>query len=213
MTLERVQLNAQVINSRGSRSGDNTMRATVFRPGRLCILAVAIVAGLLLCACSSTTTVSPAAGTTSPAAGTTSPAPDTTSPAPGATATAASPTGSPTSAVCQAAAELRTSVNALARVKIGTGTVDQIKSDLADVEAKFTALTAELHNANKTQTSAVKTSLDTLMTAVSNLSANPSASNLRTVATAVGAVTTSAGTLLASLAPQCSGSATASPTS
>jgi len=199
MTLERVQLNAQVINSRGSRSGDNTMRATVFRPGRLCILAVAIVAGLLLCACSSTTTVSPAA--------------DTTSPAPGATATAASPTGSPTSAVCQAAAELRTSVNALARVKIGTGTVDQIKSDLADVEAKFTALTAELHNANKTQTSAVKTSLDTLMTAVSNLSANPSASNLRTVATAVGAVTTSAGTLLASLAPQCSGSATASPTS
>lgn len=206
MTLERVQLNAQVINSRGSRRGDNTMRATVFRPGRLCILAVAIVAGLLLCACSSTTTVSPAAGTTSPA-------PGTTSPTPGTTATAASPTGSPTSAVCQAAAELRTSVNALARVKIGTGTVDQIKSSLADIEAKFTALTAELHNANKTQTSAAKTSIDTLKTAVSNLSANPSASNLRTVATAVGAVTTSVGTLLTSLAPQCSGSATASPTS
>ena len=207
MTLERVQLNAQVINRRGSRSGDNTMRAAVFRPGRLCILAIAIVAGFLLSACSSTTTVSPAAGTTTP------PAAGTTSPAPGATATAASPTATPTSAVCQAAAELRTSVNSLAHVKIGKGTVDEIKSDLADVEAKFTALTGELHNANKTQTSAVKTSLDTLKTAVSNLSANPSASNLRTVATAVGAVTTSAGTLLASLAPQCSGSATASPTS
>ena len=199
MTLERVQLNAQVINRRGSRSGDNTMRATVFRPGRLCILAVAMVAGLLLSACSSTTTVSPAAGTTSPA--------------PGATGTAASPTGTPTSAVCQAAAELRTSVNALARVNIGKGTVNEIKSILADVEAKFTALTTELHDANKTQTSAAKTSLDTLKTAVSNLSANPSASNLRAVATAVGAVTTSVGTLLTSLAPQCSGSATASPTS
>jgi hypothetical protein len=164
----------------------------------LCILAVTIVAGLLLSACSSTTTVSPAAGT---------------SPAPGATATAASPTASPTSAVCKAAAELRTSVNSLAHVKIGKGTVDEIKSDLADVEAKFTALTGELHNANKTQTSAVKTSLDTLKTAVSNLSANPSASNLGAVATAVGGVTTSVGALLASLAPQCGGSVTASPTS
>jgi hypothetical protein len=190
MTPEPVQLNTDVRNSRGSLSGDNTMRATVLRAGRLRILAVA-VAGLFLAACSSSTT------TTSPVSNTT---------------TAASPTSSPTSAVCQAAAELRASVNALAHVKIGQGTVDEIKSDLANVEAKLTALTSELHNANKPQTAAVKTALDTLQTAVTNFSAHPSASTLGVVTTAVGGVTTAARNLLNSLAPQC-GSATASPTS
>lgn len=191
MTLGPVQFNTEVRSRRGSLSGDNTMRATVLRPERWRILAVAVVAGLFLAACSSSTTTSPASG---------------------ATTTAASPASSPTSAVCQAAAELRASVNALAHVKIGAGTVDEIKSDLADVETKLTALTSELHNANQPHASAMKTALDTLMTAVTNLSAHPSASTLSAVATAVGGVTTAAGNLLTSLAPQC-GSATASPTS
>jgi len=168
------------------------MRATVLRPGRLRMVAVAVAAGLLLAACSSTTT--------------------TTSPGSGATATTASPAPSPTSAVCQAAAELRASVNALAHVKIGQGTVDEIKSDLANVETKLTALTAELHDANKPQASAVNSALNTLKTAVSDLSAHPSASTLGGVATAVSGVTTSVGNLLTSLAPQC-GATPASPTS
>lgn len=191
MTLEPAQLKAKVINGRGSPRGGNTMRATVLRPGRLRMVAVAVAAGLLLAACSSTTTTSPGSG---------------------ATATTASPAPSPTSAVCQAAAELRTSVNALAHVKIGPGTVNEIKSDLANVEAKLTALTAELHDANKPQTTAVNSALDTLKTAVSDLSAHPSASTLGGVATAVSGVTTSVGNLLTSLAPQC-GATLASPTS
>lgn len=193
MTLEPAQLKAKVINGRGSPRGGNTMRATVLRPGRLRMVAVAVAvaAGLLLAACSSTTTTSPGSG---------------------ATATTASPAPSPTSGVCQAAAELRASVNALAHVKIGQGTVNEIKSDLANVEAKLTALTAELHDASKPQTSAVNSALDTLKTAVSDFSANPSASTLGGVATAVNGVTTSAGNLLSSLTPQC-GATPASPTS
>ena len=202
MTLEPAQLKAKVINGRGSPRGGNTMRATVLRLGRLRMVAVAVTvaAGLLLAACSSTTTTSPGSGAT------------TTSPGSGATATTASPAPSPTSAVCQAAAELHASVNALAHVKIGQGTVNEIKSDLANVEAKLTALTAELHDANKPQTTAVNSALDTLKTAVSDLSAHPSASTLGGVATAVSGVTTSVGNLLTSLAPQC-GATLASPTS
>lgn len=192
MTLEPAQLKAKVINGRGSPRGGNTMRASVLRPGRLRMVAVAVAAGLLLAACSSTTT--------------------TTSPGSGATATTASPAPSPTSAVCQAAAELRASVNALAHVKIGQGTVNEIKSDLANVEAKLTALTAELHDASKPQATAVNSALNTLKTAVSDLSAHPSASTLGGVATAVSGVTTSVGNLLTSLAPQC-GATPASPTS
>lgn len=195
MTLEPVQLNSEVTNGRVSLSGSNTMRATVFRPGRLRFMAAAVAAaaGLLLAACDSTTT------------------PATSVPATGAaTATTASAAPSPTSAVCQAAAELRASVNALAHIKIGEGTVNEIKSDLANVEAKLTALTTELHNANQPQASAVNSALDTLKTAVSNFSAHPGASTLGGVTTAVGGVTTAVGNLLASLNPQCGGS-TASP--
>jgi len=191
MTLEPLQLKAKMINGCGSPRGGNTMRATVLRPGRLRMVTVAVAAGLLLAACSSTTT--------------------TTSPGSGATATTASPASSPTSAVCQAAAELRASVNALAHVKIGQGTVDEIKSDLANVETKLTALTAELHDANKPQASAVNSALNTLKTAVSDFSAHPSASTLGGVTTAVSGVTTSVGNLLSSLAPQC-GATPASPT-
>jgi hypothetical protein len=189
--MEPVRLNAEVITGRCSRGGSSTMRAMVFEPGRLRIVAVAVIAGLFLAACTSSTT---------------------SSPGPSAPATAASSAPGSTSAVCQAAAELRASVSALAHIKIGAGTVDEIKSDLADVEAKASALTAELHDANKPQASAVNSALGTLKTAVSDFGAHPSASTLPAVATAVGGVTTAVGNLLTSLAPQCQ-SATASPTS
>jgi hypothetical protein len=112
--------------------------------------------------------------------------------------------------VCQAAAGLRASVDTLTHVKIGKGTASEIKSDLADVEAKLTALTAQMHGEFQAQTSAVKSALDTLKTAVSNLTAHPSTSTVKGVATAVGGVATAASSLLASLAPQC-GSASAPP--
>ena len=156
----------------------------VLRPGRLRSAAVAVVAGLLLAACSSSTTAPPG-------------------PSPTASAASAASTPHPTSAVCPAAAELRASVDALAHIKIGAGTVDEIKSGLAEVEANVTALTGELHDANTAQASAAKSALGTLKTAVSAFTAQPSASALRDVATAVSGVTTAVGHLLTSVAPQC----------
>ena len=176
----------------------NAMRATVTRPGRWRLVAAAFAAGLLLAACSSSSTSSPATSSPSPSA----------PPAP--TSAAAAPAPSPTSAVCQAAADLRASVDTLTHVKIGKGTADEIKSDLADVEAKLTALTAELHGEFKAQASAVKSALSTLKTAVSDLTDHPSTSTVKGVRTALGGVATAASSLLASLAPQC-GSATTSP--
>jgi hypothetical protein len=123
-----------------------------------------------------------------------------------------SPAAATASAVCQAAADLHASVNTLAHVKIGAGTAEEITADLADVQAKFTALTEELRGSHKTQTDAVKSALDTLKTAVSDLSAHPSTSTVKEVATAVGGVTTAVGNLLTALAPEC-GSASASPSS
>jgi len=162
------------------------------------IIAVAFAAGLLLAACSSSNTSSPSS----------SPSPRGT-PAP-ASAAAAPPSPSPAPGVCQAAAHLRASVDTLTHVKIGKGTASEIKSDLADVEAKFTALTGQLHGEFKTQTNAVKSALDMLKTAVSNLTAHPSTSTVKGVATALGGVATAASSLLASLAPQC-GSSSPSP--
>jgi hypothetical protein len=112
--------------------------------------------------------------------------------------------------VCQAAAGLRASVDTLTHVKIGKGTAEEIKSDLANVETAFTALTTQLHGEFKAQTSGVKAALDTLKTAVSNLTVHPSASTVTAVATAFGGVATAASSLLASLAPQC-GSASPTP--
>jgi hypothetical protein len=102
------------------------------------------------------------------------------------------------------------SVDTLTHVKIGKGTVDEIKSDLANVEAKFTALTAELHGEYKAQTDAVRSALDALKTATGDLTAHPSVGTTKGVATALGGVATAVGNLLTSLAPHC-GSVSASP--
>jgi hypothetical protein len=169
--------------------------------GRRCIVAVALLAGISLAACGSSATSSTGS----------SASPSVTSPsATGATGATASPTPSDTSAVCQAAAALRDSVSTLTHVNIGTGTVSEIISDLGNVQAKLTALTAELHDTFKTQTNAVTSALDTLKTAASNLRAHPSASTITSAATAVGGVTAAVSSLLTSLGPRC-GSASASP--
>ena len=198
MAIGPVQPTAGVVNACGGGDEANTIWATVTGPGRWRIAAAALAAGLLLAACSSSTS-SPSSN----------PSPSAT---PAATAAAAAPAPSPTSAVCQAAAGLRASVDTLTHVKIGKGTADEIKSDLANVETAFTTLTTALHGEFNAQTGAVRSALDTLKTAVSNLTAHPSTSTVKAVVTALGGVATAASSLLAALAPQC-GSASASPSS
>jgi hypothetical protein len=194
MALGPVQRTAGMVDDRGSHGGgSNTVRASVLRPDRWRIIAAALVAGLFLVACGSSTTSSPNNGAS-----------------PSSPAAAASPKPTATSAVCQAAADLRDSVTALAHVKIGAGTVNEISSDIANVQAKLSALTAELHDSFKSQTGAVQSALNTLKTAVSNLRAQPSTSTVTGVATAVRGVTTAVTSLMSSLAPEC-GSASGSP--
>jgi hypothetical protein len=179
--------------------------------GRRCIVAVALLAGISLAACSSSATSSTGSSASPSVTSPSATSPTVTSPsATGATGATASPTPSDTSAVCQAAAALRDSVSTLTHVNIGTGTVSEIISDLGNVQAKLTALTAELHDTFKTQTNAVTSALDTLKTAASNLRAHPSASTITSAATAVGGVTAAVSSLLTSLGPRC-GSASASP--
>ena len=194
MEIGPVSLTAGEVNGRGSGGWGNTIRATAARPHRARAVVAVLATGLLLAACSSSGTSSPSSPSASPAT----------------TSAAAAAAPSPTSAVCQAVANLRTSVNALTHVKIGKGTVNEIKSDLANVEADFTALTAQLHGESSAQASALKSALDALKTAVSNLTAHFSVSTVKGVATALGGVATAASALLASLAPHC-GSASASP--
>jgi len=187
-----------VANGRGSHGEANKTRATVTRPARWRIAAAALVGGLVLAACSSSTT-SPPIQRPSPSS------------APAATAAAAAAaTPSAASAVCQAAAELRASVYALDHVTIGKGHAGAIKSDVANIEAKFTALTAAVRGGFKAQTSAVKTALGALKTAVSDLTAHPSAKAVAGVVTAASGVAAAVSSLLAALAPQC-GSASPSP--
>jgi len=94
-------------------------------------------------------------------------------------------------------------VEQLLHVKIGKGTADEIKSDLANVKEKLTALTAELHGEFQAQTNAVKSAIAKLETAVSDMTAHFSASTAAGVATAVGGVAAATSSLLAALAPQC----------
>jgi hypothetical protein len=194
MALGPVQVTAGVVNDGDSRGeGGNTVRATVLRTGRWRIIVAALISGLLLAGCGSSTTSSPSS-----------------SASPSAPAAAASPTPTSTSAVCRAATDLRDSVAALAHVKPGTGTVSEISSDLAKVQANLTTLKTELHDTFTAQTNAVQSALNTLKTAVSNLRAQPSTSTVTGVATAVGGVTTAVTRLMSSLAPEC-GFASGSP--
>jgi len=162
------------------------MRATATRPHRWRILAAALGAGLLLAACSSNATSAGSSPSSSPTS-----------------AAAAAPSPTPTSARCQAVAALHASVEQLLHIKIGKGTADEIKSDLADVKEKLTALTAELHGEFQAQTNAVKSAIAKLETAVSDMTAHFSASTAAGVATAVGGVAAATSSLLAALAPQC----------
>jgi hypothetical protein len=127
--------------------------------------------------------------------GGTSSAPSSPSPA-----AAASPTNS---VLCASAAALHASLTKLTHVKVGKGTVDEIKADLTDVQAKLTAFVTDARGQWQAQTSALKSALAKLQTAVKNLTASPSTSALAGVATALGGVTAAGQSLLAAVDTRC----------
>ena len=154
----------------------------------------ALAAGLLTAACGSSSTSPSAASTPSSAT-------------PAATT---SPAASPTSALCQDVAAFRASVDKLKHVTIGTGTVDELKADVADVKTKLSAVKAEAHGQAQAQISAMEDSIAKLQSAIKTLSSNFSASAVSGTVSALRGVAASASSLLGALSKECP-SATSSP--
>ena len=118
---------------------------------------------------------------------------------------AASPSVSaPSAAVCADTAALRTALDKLTHVQAqGTGAVAEIKADLANVKAATTKLANQAGNQWQAQTSSLKSALTSLETAVKQVTANPSATAVTSVVTALGEVTTATQHLFAAVGNRC----------
>jgi hypothetical protein len=163
-------------------------------------LLIGISGVLLAVACGSSGGGSAGPGSATPSAA--SPAPASASP----TASLAS------AALCADAAALRASLNKLISVETGAGAVNEIKSDLANVQQNFTAFVNNARGQWETQTTALKSALAQLQTAVKALAANPGASTFSSVVTATSGVKTATQNLLNVVSPHCpSASPSASP--
>jgi len=156
------------------------------------MLALPVLCGLALltAGCSSSSSSSSASSTSAPA-------------------TSASATASD-AALCADAAALRTSLNELIHVNVGSGAAGQITTDLNNVRAALSTLISNAHGQFQPQTSALSTALTNLGTAVSNLAANPGASTISGVVAALGRVGTAGQNLLSALNTSCPSASPAS---
>jgi predicted RNA-binding Zn ribbon-like protein len=161
-------------------------RITLTRPAWWRIVVGALGTALLVAACSSGSSSSGAAS-----------APATSA----ATSTSAAPSAN--AALCQDAAALRTSIDNLTHISVSKDAVNQIKSNLADVQSKLNALTAQARGQWHAQTTDLNAALGKLKTATSDLAANPGVSTVSGVVTALGGVTTAASKLLAAMSTDC----------
>jgi len=165
---------------------------TVTGPARWRLAAAVGGFALLTVACGSSS--SPASSAPSPSA----PSPSASSPS--APAAAGS---SPSSALCDDAAALFTSLNQLTHVKVQKGMKNEITAKLANVKTALTTFLNEAHGQWQAQTAALKSALTKLQTEVKNLTASPSVSALASVATAIGGVGTATQNLLAAVSTRC----------
>jgi hypothetical protein len=155
-------------------------------PARWGLAAIVCSVALLTTACSSSS--STASGGSSPAA--------------------ASPSVSAaSSALCADAADLRASLKKLTQVQAsaGQGVVNEVKTDLASVKTAVTKFSSDAKGHWQPQTSALKSALTSLQTAVQQLASSPSTAGVSTVVTALGQVTTSAQQLFAAVGKDCPG--------
>ena len=180
--------------------GDMRGMTLVWSAWKVC--AVALAAGLVTVACGSSTTTSGAASGSGSTASAAPSSPAATTPT-ATTPAAPTPTASPASALCQDVAALRASLDTLKHVTVGKGTVNEIKTDLADVKAKLGAVKTELHGQWQAQVSALEDSLAKLQTAVNDLASNFSASTISGTVSALRGVAAAGSNLLAALSQQC----------
>jgi hypothetical protein len=127
--------------------------------------------------------------------------------------TSASPpaaSATPTGALCQDVANLRTSLAKLSPDKVKAAGLATVPATLGQVQADVTTLISNAHGQWEAQTSALKHSLGEARKATSNLAASPSSGEVTTVLSALSQVTVSAQQLLAAADVECP-SAAASP--
>jgi hypothetical protein len=121
-------------------------------------------------------------------------------------AAAASPSVSAASSVlCTDAAALRSSLDKLTHLQAGAGqgAVNEVKADLANVQAAATTFANDTKGRWQSQTSGLKPALSSLQTEVQKLAANPTSAGVSSVVTAVGQVTTAAQQLFAAVGKDC----------
>ena len=159
-------------------------RGGVTGPARLRLAAIACGVALLTVACSSSSTTA-SGGSSSPAA-----APSAAS-----------------SALCADATALRTALGKLTSIQAsaGQGAMNEVKADLANVKAAATNFANDAKGEWQPQTSALKSALAKLGTAVQKLAANPTTAGVSSVVTAVGQVSTAAQQLFAAVGKVCPG--------
>ena len=88
---------------------------------------------------------------------------------------------------------------------MGTGAVSQLTADLSNVRTALATFVSDAHGQWQAQTSALSSALSTLRTSVSDLAqaAQPGASTVSGVVTAVRGVITAGQDLLAAVNPSC----------
>jgi cell division protein FtsB len=94
-------------------------------------------------------------------------------------------------------------VDKLKHVTIGKGTVDELKADVADVQAKLSAVRTEAHGQAQAQISAMEASIAKLQSEIKTLTSNFSISAVPGTVSALRDVAASASSLLAALSKQC----------
>jgi hypothetical protein len=173
--------------SRGGRYGGSLRAMYPLIRIRLASRKLGIVVGglaLALAACSS--------GTGQPSAG----AGSGTSSSPVATASASA-------GLCADAAALRTSVSQLTTVTVAPGVADEIRTDLNEVKSSLTTLMNNARGQWQAQTSALKSALDQLTTAIDTMVSSPGAGGLSDAAAARDQVRKATQDLLAAMSPDC----------
>lgn len=98
---------------------------------------------------------------------------------------------------------MRTSLDNLRDVRVGTGAVSQLTADLSNVRTALATFVSDAHGQWQTQTSALSSALSNLRTSVSDLAAQPGASTVSGVVTAVRGVITAGQNLLTAVNPSC----------
>jgi ABC-type oligopeptide transport system substrate-binding subunit len=163
------------------------------RPVRLRAAIVIAGGAAFLAACSS--------GTTSSSSGT--PAPPATSPA----SSTASPTTTITAsaATCKHVASLNTSLNSLTHLQLNANASKEIRTDLTNIQTQLTALAASGGGPVSAQVSTLSSSLNRVEKAAKNLSANPSASQIQSIITALSGLKSNSKTTATQLKALCPG--------